>query len=211
MASLVAQMVKNLPPMQETRFDPWVRKIPLRRDWQAAPVFLPGEFHGQRSLVGYSSVGLKELDTTERIHFTFSNWGSEKPRLSWPQSSRRAGRCRTAQLAIIKQMSRQVSRGSAGDYQADEQAAVAGLSCQLSSRWAGRYRTAQLSIIKKMSRQVSPGSAGDYQKDEQAGVTRLNWAHSSRRAGRCHAAQLAIIKKMSRQVSRDSAVDYQKN
>ena len=67
MASLVAQMVKNLPPMQETWFDPWVRKIPLRRDWQAAPVFLPGEFHGQRSLVGYSSLGLKELDMTERL------------------------------------------------------------------------------------------------------------------------------------------------
>ena len=32
------------------RFDPWVRKIP----WQPTPVFLPGEFHGQRSLVGYS-------------------------------------------------------------------------------------------------------------------------------------------------------------
>ena len=35
-------------------FDPWVRKIPWMRAWQPAPVFLPGEFHGQRSLVGYS-------------------------------------------------------------------------------------------------------------------------------------------------------------
>ena len=35
-------------------FDPWVRKIPWRRAWQSTPVFLPGEFHGQRSLVGYS-------------------------------------------------------------------------------------------------------------------------------------------------------------
>ena len=43
------QMVKNLPAMQETRFDPWVRKIPWRREWQPTPVFLPGEFHGQRS------------------------------------------------------------------------------------------------------------------------------------------------------------------
>ena len=37
------------------RFDPWVRKIPWRRKWQAAPVFLPGESHGQRRLVDYSS------------------------------------------------------------------------------------------------------------------------------------------------------------
>ena len=36
-----------------------------RRKWQPIPVFLPGEFHGQRSLVGYSSWGCKELDTTE--------------------------------------------------------------------------------------------------------------------------------------------------
>ena len=35
-------------------FDPWVRKIPWRREWQPTPIFLPGELHGQRSLVGYS-------------------------------------------------------------------------------------------------------------------------------------------------------------
>jgi len=39
--------------MQEHVFDPWVGKI-WRRKWQPTPVFLPGEFHGQRSLVGYS-------------------------------------------------------------------------------------------------------------------------------------------------------------
>ena len=37
------------------RFNPWVRKIPWRRKWQPTPVFLPGKFHGLRSLVGYSS------------------------------------------------------------------------------------------------------------------------------------------------------------
>ena len=41
------------------RFDPWVRKIPWRRAWQPAPVFLPGESHGQRNLVGYSPWGRK--------------------------------------------------------------------------------------------------------------------------------------------------------
>ena len=45
--------------------DPWVKKIPWRRKWQPIPVFLPGESHGQRSLVGYSPWGHKELDTTE--------------------------------------------------------------------------------------------------------------------------------------------------
>ena len=42
-------------------------KILWRREWLPTPVFLPGEFHGQRSLAGYSPWGLKELDTTERI------------------------------------------------------------------------------------------------------------------------------------------------
>ena len=41
------------------RFDPLVRKIPWRRKWQPTPVFLPGEFHAQRSQVGYSSCGHK--------------------------------------------------------------------------------------------------------------------------------------------------------
>ena len=63
--SLVAQMVKNLPTMQKTRFNPWVGKIPWRREWYPTLVFLPGEFHGQRSLVGYSSQGRKESDMTE--------------------------------------------------------------------------------------------------------------------------------------------------
>ena len=38
-------------------FDPWVGKIAWRRKWQPTPVFLPGKFHGQRSLVGYSPWG----------------------------------------------------------------------------------------------------------------------------------------------------------
>ena len=71
---LMAQMVKNLPAIQET----WVRslgsiflrirKILWRREWQPSifgvgnptPVFLPGEFHGQRSLMGYSPWSCKE-------------------------------------------------------------------------------------------------------------------------------------------------------
>ena len=67
----MAQTVKNLPAIQESWVHPWVRKIPWRRAWQPTPVYLPGEFHGQRSLVGYSPWGPKELDTTEQLHFTF--------------------------------------------------------------------------------------------------------------------------------------------
>ena len=52
-------------------FDPWVGNIPWRRKWKPTPVFLPGESHGRRSLVGYSPQGRKELDTTERLHFHF--------------------------------------------------------------------------------------------------------------------------------------------
>ena len=43
------------------RFDPWVGKIPWRREWQPTPVFLPGEFHGERSLAGCSSDATEQL------------------------------------------------------------------------------------------------------------------------------------------------------
>ena len=71
LAPMVAQRVKCLPAVWEARFDPWVGKIPWRRKWQPTPVVLPGESHGQRSLVGYSPWGRKEWDTTERLHFHF--------------------------------------------------------------------------------------------------------------------------------------------
>ena len=66
-------MVKNLPAMQRTRFNPWVGKPPWRRTWQPTPVFLPGKFHGQRSLVGESPWGLRESDTTEGLS-TETKW-----------------------------------------------------------------------------------------------------------------------------------------
>ena len=56
-------MVRSLPAMEET----WVTKIPWRRARQPTPVFLPGESHGQRSLVGYSPWGHKESDTTQQL------------------------------------------------------------------------------------------------------------------------------------------------
>ena len=40
---------------------------PLEKEWQLTPVFLPGIFHGQRSLVGYSSWGHKQSNMTDRL------------------------------------------------------------------------------------------------------------------------------------------------
>ena len=57
-------MVKNLQ-FGRHRFNPWVGKIPWRRERQPTPVFLPGESHGQRSLVGYSPKAHRESDRTE--------------------------------------------------------------------------------------------------------------------------------------------------
>ena len=56
--------------VQKTGFDLWVGKIPWRKAWQRTSVFLPGEFHGQRSLASYSPWGRKEKDLTERLTFS---------------------------------------------------------------------------------------------------------------------------------------------
>ena len=47
-----------------------------RRQWHSTPVLLPGKSHGWRSLVGYRPWGRKELDTTERLHFTLEMIGA---------------------------------------------------------------------------------------------------------------------------------------
>ena len=75
--SLVAQTVKNLPAMQETQVQSQVRfqvgKIRWRREWLTTPIFLPGEFHGQRSLAGYSPWDSQESDTTEQLPLSLSH------------------------------------------------------------------------------------------------------------------------------------------
>ena len=58
--------------LKRQSFDPWTGKIPWRRQWQPTPVFLPGESHGQRSLVGCSPRSYKESDTTEHTHMHVS-------------------------------------------------------------------------------------------------------------------------------------------
>jgi len=59
-ASLGAQMVKNLPPVQETQLRSLGQDDPPEKGMATAPGFLPGEFYGQRRLVSYSSCGCKE-------------------------------------------------------------------------------------------------------------------------------------------------------
>ena len=61
-ASLVAQLVKDLPAMWETGFYPWVGTIPWSRERLPTPVFQPREFHGL-----YSPWGCKESDMTEQL------------------------------------------------------------------------------------------------------------------------------------------------
>ena len=65
-------MVKNLSATEgDTRDMASILELgrfPWSRKWQPTPVFLPGKFHGQRSLMGYSQWGCKELDTTQHAH-----------------------------------------------------------------------------------------------------------------------------------------------
>ena len=67
---LGAQMVKNLPVMQESQVQSWARKILWRRKWLPTPVLLPGKCHGQKSLAGYSPWGCKETGRTEQLTHT---------------------------------------------------------------------------------------------------------------------------------------------
>ena len=71
--------LKNCLQCRRPGFDPWVRKILWRRKWQTTPVFLPGEFCGQRRLVGYSPWGRRVrhdwvTNTATTITTTSSNW-----------------------------------------------------------------------------------------------------------------------------------------
>ena len=70
-ASLVTQMGKNIClQCRRPGFDPWVGKIPCRREWLPTPVFLPGKSHGPGRLVGCNPWRHKELDTTEGLTHT---------------------------------------------------------------------------------------------------------------------------------------------
>ena len=68
-ASQLVVVVKNSPTNAgDLGSIPGSRRPPWRRAWQAIPVFLPGESHRQRSLMGYSPWGCKESDTTKATY-----------------------------------------------------------------------------------------------------------------------------------------------
>ena len=71
--------------MQENSVKSLGQEDPLEKDWQPNPVFLPGESHGERSLVGYSPWGRKESDMTERL--SLSSYSSKVRQLSVEFSS----------------------------------------------------------------------------------------------------------------------------
>ena len=54
---VVNNLLANAGEAKDAGSIPWVRKIPWRRKWQPTPLYLPGNFHGQRSLAGYSPWG----------------------------------------------------------------------------------------------------------------------------------------------------------
>ena len=62
------------------RLDPWAGKIPWRRKWQPAPVFLPEKSHEQRSLVGYSPWGHEESEVTQHVHRALAPQRAKAPR-----------------------------------------------------------------------------------------------------------------------------------
>ena len=103
-ASCVAQLIKHLPVMGRPGFNSQVRKIPQRRKWHPTSVFLPGESHGQRSLMGCSSVfaciemSMCVLSFTLQMELLFSYsvlsdclrpYGLQHARLSCPSLSPR--------------------------------------------------------------------------------------------------------------------------
>ena len=63
-------MERICPQFGRPGFDPWIGKIPWRRAWKPTPGLLPGKFHGQRCLVGYSPWGRKESKVTEGTKYT---------------------------------------------------------------------------------------------------------------------------------------------
>ena len=69
-------------------FDSWFRKIPWIREWLPTVVFSPGEFYGQRSLVGYSPWAYKELDKTEQLTLLLFHFQCDLSPYTWKLSIR---------------------------------------------------------------------------------------------------------------------------
>ena len=73
----MSQMLKNLSAMKETWIQSLSQENPLEREMTIIPVFLLGEFHGQRSLAGYSPWGHKELEMTEQLTLSLGSSSSQ--------------------------------------------------------------------------------------------------------------------------------------
>ena len=86
LASLVAQMVKRLPAIWETQFNPWVGKIPWRRKWQPTPVLLPGKSHGRRSPAATVHGVAKSQTRLSNFTFTFFQFAAVNPSCCCPSS-----------------------------------------------------------------------------------------------------------------------------
>ena len=76
-------VVNNLPANAGDSFYPWVRKIPWRKKWRSTPVFLPGKYYGQRSLVGCSPRGCKGSDTTEWLTLALFHFTTQRAQMLW--------------------------------------------------------------------------------------------------------------------------------
>ena len=84
-------VVQNACQCRRIRFNPWVGKIVWSRKWQPTPVFLPGKFHGQRSLAGYSPRGCKRVghnlatkqQNPQDISYCYSHFLKEKQAHRW--------------------------------------------------------------------------------------------------------------------------------
>ena len=82
-------VAKSLPAKQEMQVPALGREDLLEKAWQPAPAFLPGKPHAQRSLVGYSPRGLKEMDTAEPLSLRARMLPEHRhPQLSQPRETR---------------------------------------------------------------------------------------------------------------------------
>ena len=83
-------------------FDSWVRKIPWRRAWQPTPVFLPGEFHGQRSLAGYGPWVTKSQTQLKQLRNLFGGVHSDMSPVAHKESSKGDVTRRIRNLSVSK-------------------------------------------------------------------------------------------------------------
>ena len=94
-------MVKNPPVRQEIQIHFWVRNIPWKRKWQPTTIFLPGKFHGQRSLAGFKRVRHKlatkqQSSKNTKVHLiprSSSSQGPAHPKVHLTQAQTFPSRC----------------------------------------------------------------------------------------------------------------------